>query len=108
MTGAAAPLQVSAAPALHGHKVPHARDHDAPVPLAPSLLRVSLTSGMVGSSMPLMNSMLLAMQVTCGRAARTATARVAGRARVNAEAALGAAGPKGGGADVHGVWIPAS
>jgi hypothetical protein len=62
-----------------------------PVPLAPSLLRVSFTSGMVGSSMPLINSMLLAMQTICGRATRLAAAwRTAGRARVNA-AALGAA-----------------
>jgi len=38
------------------------------VPLAPSLLRVSLTSGMVGSSMPRMNSMRLAAHVIWGRA----------------------------------------
>jgi len=48
------------------------------VPLEPSRLRVSLTSGMVGSSMPLMNCMLLAMAMT-RRAA--IGARVAGRAR---------------------------
>lgn len=54
----------------------------APVPLEPSRLRVSLTSGMVGSSMPLMNCMPLAMHTVLGAAARTG--RAAGRARVNA------------------------
>lgn len=52
------------------------------MPLEPSRLRVSLTSGMVGSSMPLMNCMPLAMHTVLGAAARAG--RAAGRARGNA------------------------
>ena len=77
----------------------------APVPLEPSRLRVSLTSGMVGSSMPLMNCMLLAMATTrrAASGARTEARAAAGRARVKAAAARGAARGAGGGGAGEGI-----
>ena len=59
------------------------------VPLAPSLLRVSLTSGMLGSSTPRMNSSaVLAMHTWRACLAM----RGAGRAVLKAAACRGAAG----------------
>ncbi len=62
------------------------------VPEAPSRLRVSFTSGMVGSGIPLMNSKVVARQIWLGRWMRTSWGRIVGRARVNAAgAAMGPA-----------------
>ncbi len=58
------------------------------VPEAPSRLRVSLTSGMVGSGIPLMNSKVVARQIWLTRWTRATWGRIEGRAR---EKAAGAA-----------------
>lgn len=57
------------------------------IPEAPSRLRVSLTSGMVGSEIPLMNSKVVARQIWLTRWTRATWGRMVGRARENAAGA---------------------